>query len=393
MIMKNLLRFMSLLALSVLLVACGNRDGYSHGGGAENGDPVVTPLGWTGFINANGGNADDPQVAFGAIGNAIVVWQQDDGTWDSIYANFFNGTGWDGARLIETDSLGDAEEPQIAMDSGNNAIAVWKQYIGSTGNVYANIYNGTNWEGAELLETNTDNVYSHQIAMDSSGNGIAVWNQFVGPTGHVFANIYNGTNWEGAESLETNSGNASSPAIAMDSSGNAIAAWKQHDGTRDRIYGNFYNGTGWEGDRIIETTTAGYARIPQVAMDSSGNATVVWDQYDSPTYNIYANFYNGTGWDGVELLETDTGIALNPQIAMDSSGNAIAVWKQWDGTSDSIYSNFYNGTDWEGAELVGTDNVGAATNPQVARDPDGKSIVVWTQDDGSTTNIWANISN
>jgi len=66
------------------------------------------------------------------------VWEQSDGTRNNIWANRFNGTSWGTAELIETEDLGHAFKPKIAIDSSGNAIAVWQQNDGTRNNIWAN---------------------------------------------------------------------------------------------------------------------------------------------------------------------------------------------------------------------------------------------------------------
>jgi len=40
--------------------------------------------------------------------------------------------------LIETDNVGDAFVPQIAVDGSGNALAVWHQFDGTVFNIWAN---------------------------------------------------------------------------------------------------------------------------------------------------------------------------------------------------------------------------------------------------------------
>jgi dipeptidyl aminopeptidase/acylaminoacyl peptidase len=147
----------------------------------------------------------------------------------------------------------------------------------------------------------------------------------------------------------------------------------------------------WGAAELIETDNAGGTYLPQIAFDSSGNAIAVWYQSDGTVYNIWANRFDGTSWGTAELIEADNaGHALMPQIAIDSSGNAIAVWYQSDGTRDNIYANRFNGTSWGTAELIEADNAGNVDYPQIAFDSSGNAIAVWKQSDGTRYNIWAN---
>lgn len=338
-----------------------------------------------------------PKVATDATGNAITVWQQFDGTQNSIYANrYVVGTGWGSPVLIETNNMGYADSQQIAVDDSGNAIAVWRQSNGSQENIWANRYvAGTGWGTAEQIDDNSW-TGAPQIAVDANGNAIAVWVQSAGGQNSIYANRYIvGTGWGNPELIETiNLGHAYTPQVAIDATGNAIAVWSLKDGIRHDIWANRYVvGTGWGSAELIETDNTGDASFPQIAVDTSGNAIAVWHQFDGIRNNIYANRYIvGTGWASVELIETDNaGYANYPQLAVDVNGNAIAVWRQYDGTRNNIWANRYVvDTGWGNAELIENDNAGLADSPQVTIDANGNAIAVWHQSDGTRTNIYAN---
>ena len=89
----------------------------------------------------NVGNDYEPQIAIDAGGNAMAVWVQSDGTRDNIWSNRYTaGTGWGTAALIETDNAGHAVNPQIAIDVGGNALAVWMQFDGTRYNIWSNAF-------------------------------------------------------------------------------------------------------------------------------------------------------------------------------------------------------------------------------------------------------------
>ncbi len=101
-------------------------------------------------------------------------------------------------------------------------------------------------------------------------------------------------------------------------------------------------GTGWGRAQLIEAPDARLDFGPQVAVDPRGAAVAVWHQWEGPGYDLWANrFVRDVGWGISELIETDGGYALSPQIATDPQGNAIAVWSQGDGTRDNIWANHF----------------------------------------------------
>jgi hypothetical protein len=350
------------------------------------------------LIETDNGVAYYPQVAINSSGNAPAVWYQRDGTRLSIYANrYTSGSGWGTAVLIETDNAGDAQRPQVAIDSSGNATSVWYQSDGTRENIWSNRYtSGTGWGTAVLIETdNAGDAEYPQVAIDSSGNATAVWQQSDGTRNNIRANHYTSVSgWGTPVLIETDNGDGYRPQVAIDSSGNATAVWHQY-GTRSNIWANRYtSGTGWGTAVLIETDNAGDAYRPQVAIDSSGNAAAVWYQRDGTRNNIWSNRYtSGTGWGTAVLIETDNaGDAEYPQVAMDSSGNAIALWQQWDGTRYNILANRCpSGAGWGTAEIIETDNLGDASSPQVAFDSTGNAMAVWHQSDGTPANIWANV--
>lgn len=196
--------------------------------------------------------------------------------------------------------------------------------------------------------------------------------------------------WGTAVLIETDdAGAASSPQVAIDPQGNAIAVWQQSDGTRRNIWANrFVPGVGWGTAVLIEADDAGSARWPQIAVDPQGNAIAVWQQWDGTRTNIWANrFVSSVGWGSAEPLEIDHSSARKPQIATDPQGNAIAVWSQ----SDSIWANrFVPDVGWDRRTGLLETKAGLAALPQVAIDPQANAIAVWQQSDFTRFNIWAN---
>jgi hypothetical protein len=347
----------------------------------------------------NFGDAFYPNVAMDNSGNAISVWYQYDGLRTNILANrYVVGTGWGTATLIETEDAGNAFHPKLAVDSEGNMIAVWYQYDGTRFNAMANRYDvDSGWGTATLIETDdTGDAYRPEVAMDDSGNAMAVWYQHDGTRYNICANRYvTGTGWGTATLIETdNSGGANLPQVAVDANGNAIAVWNQDDGTRYNVWANRYDvGTGWGTATLIENDNTGDAYPPHVDVDGSGNAISVWYQDDGTNLNILANRYVvGTGWGSATLIETDNlGEARYPQVALDSSGNAIVVWRQEDSVRDNIWANRYVvGTGWGTATLIETDNSGGADRPQVVMDGSGNALAVWKQWDGMQYSIRAN---
>ena len=366
---------------------------YSPGTGWHTPEPIDTEP----------ETAQQPAVAIDAQGNAFVVWLRSEGSSNSVWARRFTAQGgWGSPVLLET-GLGDAGNPQVAVDGSGNAIVVFWQQGGGRVSVVANRYvNGAGWGTATAIDTNsTGSAGAPQIATDGAGNAMVVWGWASAdpPYGFsVWANRYQaGTGWGSAGPIDgLNASNPNpNPHVAFDGAGNAIAVWHRPDGSWNSIWSSRYvAGSGWGAPALIETDNTNSARDARVAFDAGGNAMAVWIQSDGVRDNVMANRYTvGQGWGSAVLVETnDSGPALEPRVAFDGNGNATAVWSHRNTagfTNDILANRWSPATGW-GAPVPIDSAPDPARAPQLGIDDDGNVIVVWSQSDGTRTNIWAN---
>ncbi|UCE81351.1 MAG: hypothetical protein JSV94_02740 [Methanobacteriota archaeon] len=302
------------------------------------------------------------------------------------YAGASTVPGWGTPVLIEDYHEGGGFLPDIAVDGDGNAFAVWNQYYGAGYSVMANRYvAGNGWMTAEIIDLGWGTTGSPKVVSDGRGNAFATWQQSDGIRTNIWACRYvQDFGWEVPELVETNDAfPAIDPAIAVDSYGNALVVWIQNDGTYLTVYSSRYtDGVGWEyaglaGFGLMEED----ANLPDLAGDGSGTFTAVWMQDDGTRSNIRANRYNiDTGWETVALIETGDGTVMGPSVAMDSSGNAMTTWYQYDGLRYNIYANRYEvGSGWGAATLIENMDDGYAEWPSVGMDDEGNAIVVWRQ--------------
>jgi Leucine-rich repeat (LRR) protein len=195
-------------------------------------------------------------------------------------------------------------------------------------------------------------------------------------------------------------GRARDSRLAVSSSGNAIVVWEEFDDTLNvaSIWANHYEpGRGWGIPELVEADDAFGAGNPKVAMDDAGNAIVVWERGDGFfASSVWANRYSAvSGWGVPEALESDAGGAVFVEVAVNAAGNAVAVWQQRDGSGvENIRANRYTpGAGWSGPEAVESDTVNFAFRPQVGINDAGVIFVVWEQEDDTPdfiSHIWAN---
>ena len=245
------------------------------------------------------------------------------------------------------------------------------------------------WNGAALIEhDDTGAAGDPQVAADNAGNAVAVWAQADGLSAtHISANRYvAGNGWLTPIRIDSDSNAAASPQLDVDDSGNAVVVWVQNNS----IWAARYTvGVGWGAATIISSGVTSVATAPQIAVDTNGDAVAVWQQLDG-IQNIWANHYlAGWGWGTATTISDGAGNATVPQVATDTSGNAVAVWAQSDGSSDNIMANRYLvGSGWGTATSISSGGTSVAA-PQISVDASGNAVAVWQQLD-TTQNIWAN---
>jgi hypothetical protein len=180
--------------------------------------------------------------------------------------------------------------------------------------------------------------------------------------------------------------------IAQDASGNTLTVWYRKDGTNFRIQARFRAADGTF-DPVQTISVAGRDSLePQVALDPSGNAIVVWTQWDGAHSRTYAAFRPVGGSFGAGQALSQSGRdATAPQISIDASGKAVAVWYLFDGAVDQVQTAIRpaNGS-FAAAETLSMPGV-ESYEPKVAAgiNADDNTTVVWTGTDGSKTRVQA----
>jgi hypothetical protein len=374
---------LSTIVLLMMIASCGGSGG--SGGDADPPPSIQSPRAWgtAERIDTNAGDAEYPQIAMDSAGKAIVVWQQDDNIW----ASHFDGMSWGTAALIESES-DPADRPQIAMDGAGKAIVVWRQrYLYF--NIWARHFDGAAWGTAALIETEPHDANFPQITMDSAGNAIAVWAHYDGIShSKVRANYFDvtDTNWGTSNQIETNPLSSAFPQAAMDGAGNAIVVWHDHGLNQGTVWAKaLFDGIWSDNENLTGETVI--AASPQIATNAADDGIVVWTQWDGSRNSIWAI----TTTTGAVEIQSTYGSGSFPQIAMDDAGNAIAVWYQ-DNVADtrtSIWASHFDGMTWGTAALIESEP-SLADQPQIAMDGAGNAIAVWRQDDGLHFRIYTN---
>jgi hypothetical protein len=324
-----------------------------------------------------------PQVAVDSGGDAVAVWKGYDGG-DEVIEAASRPAGGSWQAPVELSGSGyDASEPQVAVDSGGDAVAVWKRREGADYTVEAaSRPAGGNWQAPVDISAIGQNASGPQVAVDPGGDAVAVWELYDG-TNHIVqaATSPAGGSWQAPVDLSTIGQNASEPQVAVDPGGDAVAVWKGSDST-NFIVGAASRPAGGSWQAPVELSAAGHDAIePQVAVDPGGDAVAVWELYDGTNHIVQAaTSPAGSSWQAQVDLSTTGGSAFEPQVAVDQGGDALAVWERYDGTNHIVQAaTSPAGGSWQApVDLSATGQ--NALEPQVAVDPGGDAVAVWEND-------------
>lgn len=210
------------------------------------------------------------------------------------------------------------------------------------------------WPEPVIIDAGLNNGYRTDIAFDQAGNAIAVFEQKAGDIYRLYANQYiKGKGWQKPLAIDANTGNAYRGKVAFDRQGNAIAVFKQEGNNGYRLYANMYiEGKGWQGSVAIDDGP-GLVDGHKVIFNDSGNAAVVFEQYDGKVFRIYVNIFTpGRGWQGP--VKIDNGIANTyfPYPLFDNIGNLYVIYYQEITGGLDVYASRYEGKKGEWIEPV-----------------------------------------
>jgi hypothetical protein len=285
----------------------------------------------------------------------------------------------------------------IAMDSGGNVLAVWRQTDGIGASQYVV---GTGWSARVSISGSVSSI-DPQIEVDSAGNAIAFWTQSVSGKSVVWVSRYvAGGGWGVATTISDPTVHATAARIAFDATGNAIAVWQQsassNSAAPSNVVANFYSyGVGWGAATPIQTDTSLNGKSPAVAVDGNGNAIIVWIESASSSANNNARDSRYVVGTGARFSETPLPLAAYPftnnggQVQVDDAGNAIFLWPSGSvlGAIYPVASHYFVATGWEAGVAIGDFGGGSA---RLAVNAAGDALAAWTKPGASGRNLWSN---
>ncbi len=264
-------------------------------------------------------------AAISSGGSAVVVW-----TAFQVYAARFDpAAGWQRPRVL---SPGPAAAASVAIDSGGNAIAVWRE---RTRGASARYVAGAGWRPEDDYDVDPGPIPDivPQVAVDASGRGQLVWTRNrVGVGSRQF--LMGTPGWSPAVVLQNSSGQTFPFGLALNARGDGMTAWGN---VAEELWGTvFVPPNTW---RQPERLVASNFRNAQVGIDAVGNRLVVFTHWNGTRDVLSARRYvPASGWGQDQPIDM-TGQSLSPRLAVDPAGRALVVWSELLPPTTAIWSN------------------------------------------------------
>jgi hypothetical protein len=289
----------------------------------------------------------------------------------------------------------DASQQQVAFDQGGDAVVVWQSSGGPEPVIMAAARPaGGAFSAAQTLSDPSAFSMSPDVASDAQGDSVAVWLQFDGANARVqVAYRPAGGSFGAPQTLSAAGYEAREPRVAMNAAGEAVIVWSLGSGLSEEAQASSAAPGGIFGAAQDLTGFTEAASLPQVALNSHGDAIAVWEGWDGSHIRIQeASRLAGASFGAPEFLSPAGENAGTPQIAFDSSGDAFAAWR-FDGSPASTIQGDYRpaGGAFAAPQTVSTPSSQPAQAPQVAFDAQGEGVLAWQQSDGSEPRIYASV--
>jgi hypothetical protein len=342
-------------------------------------------------------DAQGPVIGIDGAGNLIVAWIHFDATNEVWARRHLAATNtWEPAVMISAPGI-PASSLDIDVHSSGDAIVAWQDLDGTTTYVRANYYDaGAGW--STPVTVNPSNRYANRgdVGFSADGSATLAWAQYDGNAGReIRASRYvPQSGWGMPELISVGlNGTSGDVHVAVDADGDAMAAWVQDNGLEEDVYTSYFTpGSGWMTPAKVDTET-GDTDYPKLAFDLNGEVIAVWRQIvPNPTRPfMYSSRFTAAGGWGTPQQISSFGSAFYPELGIDPSGHALVVWYELDVSLGSngyqVWSNRYTaGTGWTTAERIGGTTTRISTfEPRLAVDRRGNAFAIWSL---FVTGIW-----
>lgn len=373
--------------LCIAAALCGFT-GLAHGALTYTQTPALF-LGGISYSDMMMGGISYPQVATNADGVTVVAWSAlslatPTSSMNVIFTQRYDANGNPLGSLVRIEPTGTQfNRPTVAIDSLGRYVVAWQkgQYPGS---VQARLYDeqGKLTKEIELLtqvDVGWSSIIFWDLQMDANGNFVVVYVR----NSDLFARRFNAQGARvGAEiTVSSNTASDGNPTLAVTGNGAFAVAWQRarttgcadsqysKPGQCDDILLRRFDSQGAPlgAESKVADGNNNLDQIPDIAMDNQGNFVVAWERYRDLCQNmlqcddILAQRYSAAGAKqgaAIAVIANNNQNDSLPQVARDGNGKFVVMWHRSSITSGSVVLSpadaLFRAYDANGLSLSGT---------------------------------------
>lgn len=314
-----------------------------------------------------------------------------------------------GQFQVNTYTTGAQRHPAAATDGQGRVVVVWDRGDSSTVSGRRFAANGAPIGGEFAISQNPAGFQSnprYEVAADGAGRFVAVWSSYASPGNDTGLSIQarrfaaDGSAAGGQFQVNTfTTDEQTEPDVAAAATdGRFVVVWTSegsvgNDTEGTSIQGRLFNAAGTPLATFqVNNVTTNDQTQPAVAMAPGGSFVVAWKSYtDGDQAGIQARrFSSGGAPVGSQFLVNSytTGVQGDPDVAIDPQGRFVIVWTSNEATGDADLESiqarrFAADGSPAGAQFqVNQTTTGAQRRPSVATDARGNFVVAWESETG-----------
>ena len=326
----------------------------------------------------------NPAMAADAGGKLYVVWQDNRrGNWDIYMSTSTDGISWSNEIRV-TDSNDNQTNPVVAVDGSlpGNVYVIWQDDRGGNQDIYAaassnNFVTATVWQ----ITTDSSDQLEPAVAVDSENTVYVVWTDTRNGSNDIYGAASNDGPWANVV-VVGNAYNQSSPAIAAEAAGSILHLLWVDDtsGDRDIFYAQTSGGLAGSplvGNSIVDESTGADQSEPVIAVTgSTGDNLRVFACWQDGRYadtDLY--FVDMHSSLGTNVFAGDNGTNADqsaPAMGIDAYGHPYLVWADNRNANPAIY---YAGSTFAESSYMALKDVSISSGATVGADPASISSV------------------
>jgi hypothetical protein len=326
-----------------------------------------------------------PDVALDAKGDTVVVWAQAKGSVWAIQSVYRPAAGTWGAPQTLSTPADHVTSPQVAI-AGSNVVAIWERYDGASKSLITQTADRDSatgvWSVPTSLSTSGRDGQEPRIAVNARGDTVAVWAS-VSIRGWTVESAYRpaGGSWQTTVPLDSLGPGTGAPAVVIDGLGVATAVWATTQGSGYKVSAATRQADGtWSKPVALSGLDRNGSITPQLALEGNNDVTAVWSRSFGSTTGLEITTKSAASgtWSPVRRLFPSAPAAVAPQIATNPKGDGVIVWTSSAPSGLSVMASVRRpGGPW-GKPIALRDTGSGALAPQVALDWHGAALAVWT---------------